>query len=123
MPDEASRIYEYLKRLIRTSAIGVTHIDGGAIKEYFIDIDGGAYVSFLISRGEINDVIHYNYVITIDDEVLAAAVISSRAKHLTLDESRIVDLFELCSARIIFQETKLAIQKTNDATKQNTYFN
>lgn len=123
MPDEASRIYEYLKKLIRTSTIGVTHIAGGEIKEYFIDIDGDTYVSFLISRGEINDVIHYNYVITIDDEVLATAVISSRAKHLTLDESRIVDLFELCSARIIFQETKLAIQKTNDANKQNTYFN
>lgn len=123
MPDEASRIYEYLKKLIRTSTIGVTHIAGGEIKEYFIDIDGNTYVSFLISRGEINDVIHYNYVITIDDEVLAEAVISSRAKHLTLDESRIVDLFELCSARIIFQETKLAIQKTNDANKQNTYFN
>lgn len=123
MPDESDRIYSYLKRIIQTSAIGVAYIADGAIKEYSIDVDKDVCISFLVSRSKPDNIIHYNYIIMVNDDLIAEAVISSQAKHLTADEKRIENLFELCSARIIFQETKMAIQKTIDADRQNTHLN
>ena len=52
MSDDSTRMFLYLKKLIQTSFVGVTSLCGDAVKEYFIDIDAGTTISFIVSKNK-----------------------------------------------------------------------
>ena len=123
MSDDSSRMFLYLKKLIQTSFVGVANPCAGAVKEYFIEVDTDTTISFFVSNSNIGGVPFYEYIITINGDVVANAIISGQCKHLTREEEMIVRLFDLCSARIIFQETRAAIRATMESNKQKNRLN
>lgn len=123
MSDDSSRMFLYLKKLIQTSFVGVANPYAGAVKEYFIEVDTDTTISFFVSNSNIEGVPFYEYIITINGDVVANAITSGQCKHLTREEEMVVRLFDLCSARIIFQETRGAIRATMESNKQKNRLN
>lgn len=123
MSDDSTRMFMYLKRLIQTSFVGVTSLCGDAVKEYFIDIDAGTTISFIVSKNNTDGIPSYQYLIGMGEDIIASAMISAHSKHLTREEEMIVRLFDLCSARVIFQETRGAIRAALESNRQKNRLN
>lgn len=123
MSDDSTKMFMHLKRLIQTSFVGTTSLYGGAVKEYFIDIDDDTTISFFVSKYTPDGIPSYQYLISISEDIIASAMIPAHTKRLTREEEMIVRLFDLCSARIIYQETRGAIRATLESNMQKNCLN
>lgn len=93
-------------------------IDSGWVSVY-VDPDG-EFHEYTIMVGESALYLRRTYIgrdieymIEYDDHVVACITISSGAKAHTVSESEILQLFSLCSSRIIAQEMRTRILDSN----------
>lgn len=116
-------LYSQLKQLIKTNFVCVANLNENTIKQYYIKQDDAASIHFFRMRFPVDGIMMYRYIISAEEDILEEILVSAKSKHLTADEARIIDLFDLCSARVIYQETQDVMQKSIDTIGIKMRFN
>lgn len=108
MLELSPELCEIVRLYIDSGWVSVYVDPDGEFHEYTIMVGGS---TLYLRRTYIDHGIEY--MIEYDDRIIARVDISSGAKARTVSESEILQLFNLCSARIIAQEMRTRILDSN----------
>lgn len=104
-------IQNLLRRAIAKNSISVTKDGFGTTLYSFTDKLGTSYTLEQTPVFSINNITTYMYSIFLADYNIASAVISCNEKKLGRAEQIILEFFQLCSQRVIYQELQSDIHK------------
>ena len=104
-------IQNLLRRAIAKNSISVTKDAFGTTLYSFTDELGTSYKLEQTPVFIVNNITTYMYSIFLADYNIASAVISCNEKKLGRAEQIILEFFQLCSQRVIYQELQSDIHK------------
>ena len=99
------KVYNFCKDQIQKHPVSVMYDPINDSKEYSVILDDGRMLVLMFYTTVIMGNIRFiHYIITIEDTILTEVLIPSNKKLHSAKEQDILDLFKLCSNKIIFQE-------------------
>lgn len=99
------KVYNFCKDQIQKHPVSVMYDPINDSKEYSVILDDGRMLVLMYYTTVIMGNIRFiHYIIAIEDTTLTEVLIPSNKKLYSANEQDILDLFKLCSNKIIFQE-------------------
>lgn len=99
------KVYNFCKDQIQKHPVSVMYDSINDSKEYSVILDDGRMLVLMFYTTVIMGNIRFiHYIIAIEDTTLTEVLIPSNKKLHSAKEQDILDLFKLCSNKIIFQE-------------------
>ena len=99
------KVYNFCKDQIQKHPVSVMYDPINDSKEYSVILDDGRMLVLMFYTTVIMGNIRFiHYIIAIEDTTLTEVLIPSNKKLHSAKEQDILDLFKLCSNKIIFQE-------------------
>lgn len=99
------KVYNFCKDQIQKHPVSVMYDPINDSKEYSVILDDDRMLVLMFYTTVIMGNIRFiHYIIAIEDTTLTEVLIPSNKKIYSANEQDILDLFKLCSNKIIFQE-------------------
>ena len=116
------KLQTIIRSLIMTEWVSVNFDPSGQIKEYHITATNGTALDLEICPMNSDDKNHYfAYTIYLNDTEVANAIIPQERTIHSPIEDIILGFFQMCSDKIIWQETKTRLQNTLGGMAQKIY--
>lgn len=111
-----------LKNIIIAGTVSVFTDPDGEMKEYTVlTHDGKLLDCVCMSTVNETNMPAYEYTIELNETPIYTALIPNKRTIYTPQEQTVLELFKMCSDKLIYQETQIKLQNLMGGMKQKKY--